>query len=522
MCTPRNHFGYLQSIVCAVKLRGALTRVSSVVGFIVAATVLTAAISTATAAASQRGQVGGPPTIALGPPDEGKRTTPDLVIARGKTPVGTAELVAYGWLAPRDSLPQAPRKQICIWVEHLPKEISPGMCGPLLDPRGGQKIAIDDQIQGLGRPAQRFTEIGGRLTPDVASVRISYRRKGQASAGKAVVAQVAGELQRQLRQPTPFGFFDLRMSGQIPRRSIRVQAYDDAGNVLETVGPASSSAHRRHRSSDVSFEGPQPQIEFSHATKNGYQIFFEANRGKASLTAQGHAGTVIYSGKTSLVGGRVRFSLGKLGAVNIRFEPDGSVERLRPPKSCHGREQEVRSGTFVGSIRFRGERGYTKLNSHRAHGAMAELRSWKCPDASDRHPQNAAGFPVLAAYTPGDRSVFAAIGGSPQLPIRFFVAGTLEQVGALRIQRSILTEGTRTSFEASDDLGSATVAPPKPFFGTASFVREADGTTEWSGALGVALPGAPNIALTGPAFKADLAKPRTAEEFSELLGMSQF
>jgi hypothetical protein len=193
------------------------------------------------AMAGQRGQVGGPPTMALGPPDEGKRTTPDLVIGRSDTPAGTAELVAYGWLAPKDSLPPAPRKQLCIWVEYLPKEIDPGMCGPLLDPSGDRKIVIDDRIQALGKPPQRWTEIGGRLTPDVASVRVSYRRNGRKATGMATVAQVAGKLQRRLRQPVPFGYFDLRIRGRVPWHSIRVQAYDSAGAVLGTAGSGSSS-----------------------------------------------------------------------------------------------------------------------------------------------------------------------------------------------------------------------------------------------------------------------------------------
>jgi hypothetical protein len=182
--------------------------------------------------------------MALGPPDEGDRTTPDLVIGRGDTPAGAVELVAYGWLAPKDSLPVAPRKQLCISIEYLPKVISPGMCGPLLDPNGDQRIVIDDQVQALGKPAQRWTEIGGRLTPDVASVRVSYRRDGRKANGMATIAQVAGELQRKLHQPVPFGYFDLRIRGLVPWRSIRVQAYDNAGAFLGAAGSASSSGAR--------------------------------------------------------------------------------------------------------------------------------------------------------------------------------------------------------------------------------------------------------------------------------------
>jgi hypothetical protein len=228
---------------------------------------------------------------------------------------------------------------------------------------------------------------------------------------------------------------------------------------------------------------------------------------------------VIYSGSSSLVDGRIRFGLGKLGRINLRFKPDGTLDHLRPPKACKGREQVVRNGTFVGSIRFRGERDYTHVSSHRVYGTVAAPRSWKCPDASGGQVENATGAPILGAYAPHGRVVFAAIGGSEKSPVRIFVAGTSERQGRLRIKRSILAEGKPTSFEALTDLSSATAAPPKPFAGTASFVRTADGSTEWSGTLSVALPGAQSTALTGSAFKADLARPRTAEEFSELFGL---
>lgn len=220
---------------------GAMTRLSGIrsrmgIGLVLAVALFAVAILAAVALAGQRGQVGGPPTVALGPPDEGKRTTPDFVIGRGNTPNGAVELVAYGWLAPPDSLPPAPRKQLCVWIEHLPKEISPGMCGPLLDPEGAHEVIVDDRIQAMGKPAQRWTEIGGRLTPDVASVRVLYRRDGRTFASMATVAQVTGELQHKLHQPVPFGYFNLRIQGRIPWRSIRVQARDSAGAIVGTAG----------------------------------------------------------------------------------------------------------------------------------------------------------------------------------------------------------------------------------------------------------------------------------------------
>ncbi len=278
-----------------------------------------------------------------------------------------------------------------------------------------------------------------------------------------------------------------------------------------------------NQASSVSFKGPEAQAEFSRKASNGYSILFKVNRGKASLTARSDEGAVIYSGEGSLVDGRIRFSLGKLGRISARFKPDGSIDRLRPPKSCQGREQVVRSGAFVGSIKFRGESGYTRLSTHRVRGTMASPRSWKCPDTPppDIHSGNAASLPAaLGAFTPHRHVVFIAIGGSEELPFRFFIAGTSERQGALRINRSVLVEGGPRSFDALGDLSSATVSPPKPFAGTASFKRNADGSTEWSGTLSVALPGVESTALTGPTFTANLARPRTEQEFSELFGLS--
>ncbi len=257
--------------------------------------------------------------------------------------------------------------------------------------------------------------------------------------------------------------------------------------------------------SNVSFEGPQARAEFSRKASNGYLILFEINRGKASLTARSDEGTVIYRGQGSLVDGRVHFGLGKLGGIDVRFKPDGSVDYLRPPKSCKGREQAVRSGAFIGSIRFRGESGYTRLNVHRVYGTVASPRSWKCPDTSVRFPGSAANLPVaLGALTPHGHVVFLAISGSERIPIRFFVAGTVQREGALRISRSVLVEGKPVSFDFLGDLSSATVDPPNPFAGTASFKRNADGSKEWSGTLSVALPGVGSIALTGPTLRPSL------------------
>lgn len=51
---------------------------------------------------------------------------------------------------------------------------------------------------------------------------------------------------------------------------------------------------------------------------------------------------------------------------------------------------------------------------------------------------------------------------------------------------------------------SATVTPPAPFHGTASFDVGTDGRVEWEGTLAVDLPGATGGRLTGPSFRSSL------------------
>jgi hypothetical protein len=180
-----------------------------------------------------KGQVGGPPTLPLGQADEGKKITPALVIGRGSSYDGPVEITAYGWRAPPDT--GSTGKQYCVWVEYLPDDIQSGTCASPLEPLdSGGPISIDSELQGISPKPRRYTAIGGRLTPEVASVRVSYRRHGSKKRFhvKAIVAQVSGKLQQRLGQPGPFGYFDAKIRGLVPLSRVRAQALDASGHVI--------------------------------------------------------------------------------------------------------------------------------------------------------------------------------------------------------------------------------------------------------------------------------------------------
>jgi hypothetical protein len=193
---------------------------------------LVAVLPTAASGAS-KGRIGGPPTIKLGPPDEGKRTTPALVIGRGGTAGGAAEVVAYGWESEDDDSLSA---DFCVWAEQLPDEILFGTCGPA--PWRAGSIGMEMKIQRFGPGSARATYIGGLVSPDVASVRISFRRPGSGRLFRVnpILGRVRGGLQQRLDQPAPFEFYYAQVNGLVKFRQVRAEALDAKGDVVGTTG----------------------------------------------------------------------------------------------------------------------------------------------------------------------------------------------------------------------------------------------------------------------------------------------
>lgn len=270
------------------------------------------------------------------------------------------------------------------------------------------------------------------------------------------------------------------------------------------------------------------RAEFSSKATKGYIVSVEGRGRQVALTVDGHGGRATYSVRGRASTRQLNGRFGKLGRIALRFEPSGKSRQIKPPKRCKGRNRISAVGDFIGTIRFRGERGYTRLITKRVRGSTLTPSRWRCkprkggsrstPDAE--FPVPGLEIPALGAFTPNGRVVFTALGfGDPdELDLSFFLAGTKEHRGAVRIARSTLVAARSRAFAVNPDLAAATVRPPKPFSGTASFVRDANGSTNWTGALAVALPGAGAVPLTRATFTAELAKPRTFAGCAALLG----
>jgi hypothetical protein len=259
--------------------------------------------------------------------------------------------------------------------------------------------------------------------------------------------------------------------------------------------------------------------QFHLRSPNGYKVSASAIGKSIDLEVSRGSNFSAYLAQRQGNAKRLSASFGELGRVSVRFHPSGKVISSQPQAGCKGPDHfTTRAGVFVGQIHFSGEGGYTSLNAHRAKGTVqSPLRLTGCKsEGSDHgphsHPKHHGSRshpsrePTLTVQSPdsetGQTSFIATAPGSIGRPVSAFSS---ETVGSLLVLRSVLALGSPQTFLFDNALSSATVTPPAPFSGTASFQRNADGSTTWAGDLAASFPGKPDVALTGPTFTAKLS-----------------
>lgn len=233
----------------------------------------------------------------------------------------------------------------------------------------------------------------------------------------------------------------------------------------------------------------------------------------------GHRQYVEYTvaGKTSTTGVEARF--GKLGEVVVEFTPTRTTEAVKPPPECRGEPWTTRAGFFTGTIRFRGEGGYVEIAAERAKGTVRAMPDWRCssrpsglpprPDRGAAEVEREGDLATLVARGPGKPSrAFGAyaIRDPEEGNYTFFGASTQERQEGMKIVRSTGGAARASSFRFDHARGTATVSPPWPFSGRASFRRTTHGPDLWRGDLRVPLLGAGTVVLTGPGFTAALKR----------------
>jgi hypothetical protein len=266
--------------------------------------------------------------------------------------------------------------------------------------------------------------------------------------------------------------------------------------------------------------GPHTTVEFKLKANNGLSARLGGIGNRIDLTIVGHRQSVYYAvhGKVSEQGVEARF--GKLGQISVTFRPTRTVDSTAPPPECTGDPWTTEKGVFEGTIRFSGERDYVKIDSAEAHGEQRATPQWKCPP--NRHPAEPpppsvesrpraaeeGDVATLDAKLPGTQLRFRAL--AVRYPKRgdytVFYGGEGESREGMQIWRIASCTARSSTFVFDHAQGTATVSPPWPFRGSASFRRDRGGSNAWTGSLSVPLLGAAPVALAGRRFDARLVR----------------
>jgi len=264
-----------------------------------------------------------------------------------------------------------------------------------------------------------------------------------------------------------------------------------------------------------SFFGGEAPAEFRTRAGSGYSIKVEGSGRQVTLTAARPGGAAIYIAPGRVARGRIAASFGRRGRVGVRFRPSRRRKVEAPPRGCKGKPHVTRWGVFVGTIRFAGERGYTRLRLDRARGRTHSTPGWKCKRGSGRGDSDSqpsipgessedALVLEIANHDTGVEAGAFTFRPSDRKGLTAFLAGLEERRGRVQIVRFAFKTAAERTFSFDQSLSTATIAPPPPFAGTATFQRNADGQPTLTGSLSVGFPGTARVPLLGPGYRARL------------------
>jgi hypothetical protein len=293
--------------------------------------------------------------------------------------------------------------------------------------------------------------------------------------------------------------------------------------------------------------------KLSIRSSNGYLLTIGGSGKDVRLAVTSKRTAALYTATAGRVtGGSIRAWFGHLGLVDVTFFP----RRLRSDRPRHRKSfcsyspprREYTDGIFLGTIRFRGEGGYTKVSSTHAFGRVAPLPRSLCGLVGPAHPfdtvESSPGWPTALgalAFVRGGLAVFRAGRPSSDQFARGFnhlgrfrvpklgradvgyEAFAIGSEGKLAVIRLAAARGGPGSYDFGESPRNLEVSPPSPFSGVGRYRSCAD--QRWSGSLAVALPGAGRVGLSnapgGDTFAIANAVPEFHESQCGVIPLSQ-
>lgn len=255
-------------------------------------------------------------------------------------------------------------------------------------------------------------------------------------------------------------------------------------------------------------------LQFQLPASNGYalQVKTEGTLAHVSVWRGNREFATTYVVGEAVEGSEIDADLGSLGRIHVQFDPSGILRTVRAGNSDCRLPRQL--GTFTGTISFRGENDYASADAVSVAGTAGPAARSGCggatissdgPPALQRRAVErvwAVNDATLMARSPfsaeTSRSTLLVVSTEGQ--VARCLAYRIELIGPrLSIVRRAGVTSARSTFAYPHTLGTATIAPPAPFSGEATYSAR---SRRLSGDLTVQFPGLPPQPLTGPAFEA--------------------
>lgn len=280
--------------------------------------------------------------------------------------------------------------------------------------------------------------------------------------------------------------------------------------VRDHGGQRASAAFDVDRSS--ASPGPAPRRPlpippgFRLEASNGYTLYVNGfglrRRGTLAVTAAKKGREVNYEAPATITETSIQADLGALGEISVEFRRSHRAATVRCGKE--GEPIRFDSGSWVGTIDFHGEEGFTDVEAGSARGYVEQaLLGPFCGGGIVEGSSERARGAALYVRNPGlgpELTVYKHRPGAAALVIAYLSEWTED----IRIDRSASEWMPGRDFAYTPNLRTATVAPPGPFSGSARFDLGAKAGRRWSGDLTVDMPGRADVPLTGPLLRAEL------------------
>lgn len=253
---------------------------------------------------------------------------------------------------------------------------------------------------------------------------------------------------------------------------------------------------------------PKFSTGFRLPASNGYTLYVSAialpkkpGKGLVGLTARSSGAESTYGARGTVTPKRIAADFGPLGSVQMSLHRRRGMRRVHP--NCgpdRHRHFSVQNGVWRGSVSFSGEGGYT------AAAASVAKPTYLYGPIGCESVIGGDNIRSVALNNLGMGTSFDADQNrGPGTAVRFFGL-EVERSVPISIVRQVWSVGGPETFSYDAVLTTATVAPPPPFSGQATFQREDRlGNGTLSGTLAATFPGGPTVNLTGPSRAANLS-----------------